>query len=960
MHGYKPETRPRRLKTIHVLPTNISPPVLPVNTPQMKLALLNVRSLNNKTFLVNELIKENNLDCICLTETWLNDDTATATLIEACPPDYSFHQVSRKSKRGGGVAAIFSSKLLFKITELGEFTSIEYLAIELKTESVLFVIIYRPPKHSPIFIQEFSELLSLCVTRYDKIVLNGDLNIHVNKKADQRTIELLNLLTSFDLTQHITDPTHQHGNTLDLLITTGLNINNISITDLPLSDHHCILFDVEIILPKTTKEFLVHKRHLDDEATERFSEQIALYEPTNHDRSLDEMVENLNEALSSVLDTVAPLKTKNKFTSRTSPWLRNKNVSEIKRKCRVAERKWRKTKTTIHHGIYKDALTTYNKTIRLARKGYFSHIITENAGNSRVLFSTIDRLLNTVPAPPLSSAAKCEEFAQFFKNKITSIRSSITTGGEIDIRSCNLTMSSFTCITLSELSKIIIECKSTTSDIDPIPTAFFKRVFDSVSGPVLDIINTSLRTGVFPDAFKTAVVKPLLKKPKLDTSTLANYRPISNLPFISKVLEKIVLVQINSFLEQNNILEVFQSGFRKYHSTETALTKIISDLRQNSDANKVSILILLDLSAAFDTIDHDILINRLENLIGFSDCVLNWIKTYIRGRKFCVSLGDHMSEKHESCYGVAQGSCLGPLLFSFYVLPLSDIIREYSIDFHSYADDTQLYISAEPNDAKAINSITNCLLAINKWMNNNFLKLNEDKTEVLLIGPKLKREMLIKNLGGLTRWIKPEVISLGVILDSDLNFNSHINKVTKTAFFHLRNIAKVRPFINQNDAEKLTHAFISSRLDYCNSLFADLPKKTTERLQLIQNSAARLLTKTKRREHISPVLATLHWLPVTFRIDFKVLLLTYKALNGQGPSYIANSLTNYTPARTLRSSDTGLLQVTRSSHKKIGDAAFVNYAPKLWNTLPINIREAKTLDTFKKQLKTFLFTKAFY
>ena len=116
--------------------------------------------------------------------------------------------------------------------------------------------------------------------------------------------------------------------------------------------------------------------------------------------------------------------------------------------------------------------------------------------------------------------------------------------------------------------------------------------------------------------------------------------------------------------------------------------------------------------------------------------------------------------------------------------------------------------------------------------------------------------------------------------------------VIKTAFFHLRNIAKVRPFINQNDAEKLIHAFISSRLDYCNSLFAGLPKKTTERLQLIQNSAARLLTKTKRREHISPVLASLHWLPVTFRIDFKVLLLTYKALNGQGPSYIANSLTN--------------------------------------------------------------------
>ena len=125
------------------------------------------------------------------------------------------------------------------------------------------------------------------------------------------------------------------------------------------------------------------------------------------------------------------------------------------------------------------------------------------------------------------------------------------------------------------------------------------------------------------------------------------------------------------------------------------------------------------------------------------------------------------------------------------------------------------------------------------------------------------------------------------------------------------------PFINQNDAEKLIHAFISSRLDYCNSLLAGLPKKITERLQLIQNSAARLLTKTKRREHISPVLVSLHWLLVTFRINFKVLLLTYKALNGQGPSYIANSLTNYTPARTLRSSDTGLLQSLPTIHPQV-------------------------------------------
>lgn len=274
-------------------------------------------------------------------------------------------------------------------------------------------------------------------------------------------------------------------------------------------------------------------------------------------------------------------------------------------------------------------------------------------------------------------------------------------------------------------------------------------------------------------------------------------------------------------------MEEFQSGFRMHHSTETALTKIISDLRIKSDANKVSILILLDLSAAFDTINHGILINRPEKLVGLSDCI-ELVQNIYQREKIYVRLGDHSSEKHDTYFGVPQASCLGPLLFSLYMLPLGDIVREHNICFHCYADDTQLYISAEPNDYTAINSISACLFTINKWMTNNFLKLNEDKTEIPLVGPITKRDMLQSNMGQLTPWIKTEVTSLGVIIDSDLSFKSHINKVTKTSLFHLRNIAKVRPFINQKDAEKLINAFIASRLDYCNALLTGLPKKKTQ------------------------------------------------------------------------------------------------------------------------------------
>ena len=219
--------------------------------------------------------------------------------------------------------------------------------------------------------------------------------------------------------------------------------------------------------------------------------------------------------------------------------------------------------------------------------------------------------------------------------------------------------------------------------------------------------------------------------------------------------------------------------------------------------------------------------------------------------------------------------------------------------------------------------------------------------------------MSTATLDGITLASSTTVRNLGVIFDQDLSFNSHIKQTSRTAFFHLRNITKIRRILSKTDAEKLIHAFVTSRLDYCNSLISGCPNKSIKTLQLIQNAAARVLTGTRKRDHISPVLASLHWLPVKFRIEFKILLLTYKALHGQAPSYLQELIVPYYPTRTLRSLNAGLLVVPIVSKSRTGARAFSYQAPLQWNQLPVVVREADTLSTFKSRLKTFLFDKAY-
>ncbi|XP_072041159.1 uncharacterized protein [Amphiura filiformis] len=451
------------------------------------------------------------------------------------------------------------------------------------------------------------------------------------------------------------------------------------------------------------------------------------------------------------------------------------------------------------------------------------------------------------------------------------------------------------------------------------------------------------------------------EKPSLDVDDFKNFRPVSNLPFLWKVIERAAINQLQSYIKDNDLHTKNQSAYRQFHSVETSLLRVTNDLLRAVDDHGEAVLVLLDLSAAFDTVDHNILLTRLSARYGVTGTAHRWFATYLMNRQQSVSIDTEVSNPTRLDWGVPQGSVVGPELFVIYSSPIQDIIDNHGLASISYADDTQLYVVIKPsNRASALAKLEKCIEDIRKWMAANKLMLNDTKTELLHVTSRFSKRVSNVDITIGTSSITPseEVRNLGVILDSSLTMSSHVNNICRNASYAIHRIGKLRRYLDAANTEKLVHAFITSRLDNCNSILYGLPDKDLNKLQRIQNAAARLVILSKKRDHITPVMFQLHWLPIRQRIIFKLLLLTYKALNEQSPSYISELVHSYHPPRTLRSSSQYLLQESAWKTKTYG-RSFSRVAPVLWNNLPLALRSPQTVSQFKSRLKTHLFSHAY-
>ena len=440
---------------------------------------------------------------------------------------------------------------------------------------------------------------------------------------------------------------------------------------------------------------------------------------------------------------------------------------------------------------------------------------------------------------------------------------------------------------------------------------------DVLAPLIMEIVNLSLSTGKMPDDYKNAVLIPLLKKISLDQEIFNNFRPISNLVYISKLIEKVIASRLHSHMTNNNLYEELQSSNRKFHSTETALTCVHDDILKTIDDNKSVLLIMLDLSAAFDTVDHDVLLERLKSGLGICGTALNWFKSYLSGRSQSVLINGTQSKPTSLVCGVPQGSVLGPILFTIYMLPLGDIIKRHGMQFHMYADDCQLYTTFEASDINQTALNMEILIDdIRGWYSENMLKLNDSKTEMMVISSKFRPSVHLDHIKIGESSISPSetVWNLGVIMDSNYTMVSHINHKVQESFLKIRELSYYLRYLTDESSKTAVHAYVTSRLDYCNSLLYGLPKELSKKLQSVMNTAARLVTRTRKFDHITPVLQDLHWLPIESRSKFKILLLVYKCLYGLAPSYLSKRL-SLKPNRGLRSDDKLVLNVPTTKLK---------------------------------------------
>ena len=931
---------------------------------------LNIHYLYPKLDELKHLLEiHSKVDVLGLCETFLNDAFCDSEL------QLNNYQMFRKDRQtnGGGVIVYVKTNYTCQQRPDLECDTLETIWLEIKPsnqKSILLGYVYRPPSASTIWFDEFEKSLEKAFIENKETILLGDFNINFIKGTSINST-WNNITNSFRLSQLVSKPTRVTSTSETVIdhvySNEPANITNIQVPCLSLSDHFPVCFN-----RKSTQHHQNGPLHntIHYRSYKHFNEQNFLKDLECQPWSVLDIYDDPDDALdyfvnifTDVMDSHLPQRERRVKYRQQPDWFNTEIADAIKSRDSA-----KKHKNEDQFKFWRQKVKLLSKR---AKKSFYSRSINENKRNPRSLWRNLKELsgksdqvyqtnyINDDDGNPIEDPlTTAETFNTFFTNIFKTVSNPPNSLNNESRDLINRFVSSktenqnaFQLPFVAEefiLRQLQLLDESKSTGLDGIGPRILKMSHTIIAKPLTKVLNLSIKSSKFPERFKNAKVTPIHKKGS--KSDKNNYRPISILPIISKLLERHVANSVKQFLETNELLYVRQSGFRENHSCETALTAIIDDwLSAINDKLSVG-TVFLDLTKAFDLVNHSLLLCKL-NLYKFSTSSVQWFSSYLTNRSQKVCVSGHMSEAQTITAGVPQGSILGPLLFILYINDLP--LHSKTESFDMFADDTTISCFGK-TISEVHNKLQSEISKVGSWCKQNCMIPNAVKTKTMYISPS-NSKAVSSHISTNFIQIQDESVSycdseklLGVNVDQNLNWKFQAEQVLKKCNTNLYLLLRIKAFLNLHSRKLFFNAYILPYLDYCCTIWGNCSNELLNIFLKFQKRAARIILDKSFDAPSQELFFELRWMTFADRIDYKKAILVYKSLNNICPAYMCSKFTysDINQPHSLRSGENKELKVPKPNLEFFRKSLTYS-GPVIWNKIPKSVRLADTLQSFK-------------
>lgn len=927
----------------------------------------NARSLRKNFDTINNFIASlsHSFTFICISETWLSDSDGNMCAF----PSYQTEYCHRMSDSHGGTAIFISSDVpymrrhdLSLNVSLCESVWIEVDRTFLSHNNKNFILgcIYRSPSSSLTdFLLGLDVILNKLTAENKDVLLVGDININLLDTEANLCTAYTDCFSGFGFESLINVPTRCTPQGSRTLIDHALcNISpppHSAVVDVDVTDHFPIFLTFNTEAPCRNTTYFTSLFDCD-----KFIETIGATQWATV-KSVCDAEEALKQFSSLFVRAVSlsttTVKCKKKYKYPGNPWMTSGLLESIRKKDNL----YRKTKRQPFNSNlarrYKMYCSLLNRLLKQAKKRYYENEFVKNKNNPKQQWNLLNAFLSTTKNNAAVSKIThngmnlnqpihiANAFSDYFSSSYTQTCQNINV--RHNIRRASQSFFLFP-VTENEVFATISSLNNTSAGLDKISIRHLKLVAHLISDTLSSIINLIFKSGVFPSFLKKAKVIPVFKKG--DRLLISNYRPISILPTISKIIERLFAKRLNSYLSKFNLLNECQFGFRSGRSTNLALLSLTDYIKKSIDSGNFVGSVFLDLSKAFDTINHDVLFQKLE-AYGVTGPALTFLKSYLLNRQFTVYVADTFSETKTFNQGVPQGSILGPLLFNLYINDLPNLLQSYHCIL--YADDTTISLSDE-SIISLTSKLNTALNNVVNWCHDNYLSINPEKTKFMIFRTFNKQITILPDLMLGPHSIAPcnHTTFLGVELDPSLTFCFHFSHLKQKTAFGIRALLKARPFFPHQALLSLYFAFVHSHINYGIASWGNAYSSHLSSVQHIQNQCIRIITCSSHRSSASALLRENKILSVNNLFHYNLGVFFYQLLH----SYISYDSIDLNRLRTknctrFAANNNFLLP---SVHTNYGKKTSCFAAISFWNSLPLTVKSLSSITSFKNSLKNFL------